>query len=213
MKDNLQKLVRQITNLSTSDFQELLDILLRQDQSALQSTEDFVSVQNIMKKIMEKNRDAQCTKRIFNMQGGHYYEHADIVVNHNHYNSNEDGNKNKPIFDLSDTAFMRPILDPIVSLIKNSRQWFPLYRILVDGNYVKKGDFVDFQSKMQAIYDNNLPIPIDIRDLSKLEVQSFALPFNKWNIQNAPVQGNTFNHYNKIGEYSKEVFGIIYLDE
>lgn len=43
MKDNLQQLVTQIKSLPASDFQKLLDILLREDHSAPQSIEDFVS--------------------------------------------------------------------------------------------------------------------------------------------------------------------------
>lgn len=162
---------------------------------------------------MEKNFDEQSRPRVFNMQGGHYYEHVDIVVHHNHYSNSDNEKAKQPVFDMADTELMRSILNPIVSLIKNSRQWFPLYRILVDGNYIKKGDYADFQAKMLNIFDNQLPIPIDTHDLSKLEVLCFAQPFNKWNKENAPVQGNTYRQYNKIGECSKEVFGIIYLDD
>ena len=158
---------------------------------------------------MERNKEER-EPNVINMQGGTYNHHVDIFVQHNHFGNNEHKYKEKPVFDLSDHNMMREVLTPIVRLIQNSRQWFPLYRILVDGKYIDKGDYEYFASKMKLIFGDELPKPIDVKDLSRLEVLSFALPFNQWTPDNAPVQGQTYRQYSKIGDYSRIVFGIDY---
>lgn len=143
---------------------------------------------------------------------GQYVEYADVVIYNAHGSNGQRQSESKPQYDLTDAQLMQKLMMPIVRRIQSGRQWFALYRVLVDANYVDKGDYADFDRKIRHIFNGKLPVDFDPHDLAKLEVGSFAKPFSQWSVEEAPVQGLTYQRYWNIGQMACEIFGVEYQD-
>lgn len=77
---------------------------------------------------------------------------------------------------------------------KNKRWWFVPYRVMKDAK--KTHDLSGFSVYINKLFNDKLPIPIDIHDLSKeVEVLCFAKPVAEWTPSNAPVGGATYEIY------------------
>ena len=88
-------------------------------------------------------------------------------------------------------------LEAMVTMVGNNRQWFPVIKVLMWKGYVREGDFAG----AVALIREMLPATnLDAKDMSKLNVQSFTKPLERWDVGNAPVQGNTFSQYKSIAE-------------
>lgn len=87
----------------------------------------------------------------------------------------------------------------IAPMVKNGRQWFAVFRALVDKKVFGKSDYEEFcQLVWRTVPDHeHLPVADEMR---RLAVQSFAKPIVLWDKNDAPVTGKRFENYKCIGE-------------
>ena len=79
----------------------------------------------------------------------------------------------------------------------NKRWWFAVYRVLKDADCVR--DLHDFEKKVKRIFNNHLPVKLDIHDLSsKVSVMSLDRTFEEWDPSDAPFSKNGFRTYQKL---------------
>ena len=90
-------------------------------------------------------------------------------------------------------------LKAVMPMIQNNRQWFSIYRVLVDRKRIQKGDYVGFVSLIQDILGEEAP-NITIDDLRRMSVMCFNKPFVMWTPENAPVKDKRFFVYLDIAK-------------
>lgn len=81
--------------------------------------------------------------------------------------------------------------------IQIARQWFSVYRAMVDHGVLTAGDFAGFCNRVKSLLPESTKLP-DAKDLSRFEIGSFAKPIALWAENNAPVSGARFNEYKRI---------------
>ena len=92
-------------------------------------------------------------------------------------------------------------LSEIADSIKTKRQWFAVYRVLVDNNVIYDSDwntFIDLVS--QHTSHRNL----DMHDLRRLNVMCFARPLAKWTREKSPCP-KVYNEYVAIAQTFREM--------
>ena len=85
----------------------------------------------------------------------------------------------------------------ISSEIQIARQWFSVYRAMVDNEVQTAGDLYGFCNRVKMLLPESTKLP-DVKELSRMEIQSFAKPIALWAENNAPVSGARFNEYRRI---------------
>ncbi len=95
----------------------------------------------------------------------------------------------------------------IAPMIEVARQWYAVYRIMVDYSIVKEDDFDGFIDMIKTEMPNHEHLPTRV-ELQRLVVQSFAKPVNSWKPGNAPVTGKRYNDYLKIAQKMMELLGV-----
>ena len=85
----------------------------------------------------------------------------------------------------------------ISSEILIARQWFSVYRAMVDHGVLTAGDFAGFCNRVKMLLPESTKLP-EAKELSRIEIQSFAKPIALWAENNAPVSGARFNEYQRI---------------
>jgi len=93
-------------------------------------------------------------------------------------------------------------LEELRGLITNNRQWFPVVKVLMWRGYVCDGDFAGAVAMIQQIMPD---LRLDARDMSRMNVQSFSKPLERWDISDAPVGGNVFMQYRNIASKGMEI--------
>ena len=89
------------------------------------------------------------------------------------------------------------------SMVRNSRQWFAVYRALVDMKLWKAEMYATFVDTVcKAVPKHRCPPTVDA--LRRMDVGSFSKPVSQWDINNAPVTGTRFEEYLKIARAVKE---------
>lgn len=96
-----------------------------------------------------------------------------------------------------DDQVLRTALHNISPRVKSARQWFAVYRAMVDAKVISDGDFMAFKGKLTEIMGEGTPC-IDLREIRRLAVQSFSKPVVLWDIDNAPVQSRSFYEYQEL---------------
>ena len=94
-------------------------------------------------------------------------------------------------------------LSEIAESIKTKRQWFAVYRVLVDNNVIYDSDwntFIDLVS--QHTSHRNL----DVDDFRRLNVMCFARPLSKWSREKSPAP-KVYNDYVTI---AKSFMNLLY---
>ena len=94
-------------------------------------------------------------------------------------------------------------LSEIADSIKTKRQWFAVYRVLVDNNVIYDSDwntFIDLVS--QHTSHRNL----DVDDFRRLNVMCFARPLSKWSREKSPAP-KVYNDYVTI---AKSFMNLLY---
>ncbi len=88
--------------------------------------------------------------------------------------------------------------------IKNGRQWFAVYRVLVDAGIVTLADYSGFCKMVkEAVPEHEfLPSPVEI---GRLAIDSFKKPVAQWNPKYAPVSGKRFDDYLEIAKRMQEL--------
>ena len=90
------------------------------------------------------------------------------------------------------------VIKEIAYRVKAGRQWYAVYRPLVEKEAVDEGDFVAFCSLVNKAVPQHEHLPTVI-ELQRMAVQSFRKPVRLWKPKDAPVQGKRFTDYQQIG--------------
>ena len=93
-------------------------------------------------------------------------------------------------------------LEEMKKLIENKRQWFSVIKVLMWRGYVCDGDFAGAVALIQEVIPD---LMLDAKDMSRLNVQSFSKPLERWDVSDAPVQGNVFMQYKSIASKGMEL--------
>ena len=91
----------------------------------------------------------------------------------------------------------------IAPMVKIGRQWFAVYRAMVDVGVMKVNEYAAFCEKIAAVVPKHEKLP-QSDELQRMAVQSFSKPISGWREDDAPVQGKRFREYLTIGEKMKE---------
>lgn len=86
----------------------------------------------------------------------------------------------------------------IGSLVVHARQWFSVYRALLDKELTEEDDFTGICDRVKRLLPDHKHLP-DPKELSKMNVLSFTKPLSMWVESNAPVRGQRFKDYLRIG--------------
>jgi len=92
----------------------------------------------------------------------------------------------------------------VAASVKVARQWYSVYRVLVDCKVVREEDYVGFCDRVRAEVPEHLHLPV-YDEIARMAVQSFRKPVAMWNEVNAPVQGKRFKEYLIIAERMQEL--------
>ena len=79
-----------------------------------------------------------------------------------------------------------------------ARQWFAVYRAMVDKDVLKVEDFETFCSMVIKAVPEHEHLPAS-DELQRLAVQSFRKTIAKWDPKDAPVKGKRFQAYLNLG--------------
>ena len=83
---------------------------------------------------------------------------------------------------------VRKAIRDIAEEIEVSRLWFSVYKMMVDLSVVDDGDFEGFCQMVREEVPNHGHLPV-VKDLQRMEVDSFTRSVVLWDEKNAPVQG------------------------
>ena len=92
---------------------------------------------------------------------------------------------------------VRSALLHISDRVKNRRQWFAVYRALVDKGSVQVGDYPAFVELVERILPEHPHLPT-ADQLLRMSTLSFSKRLSLWDRNNAPVQGSRFDEYYAI---------------
>lgn len=102
----------------------------------------------------------------------------------------------------------RPVVTPqmvmwsivrIAPMVKNGRQWYAVFRAMVDKKLLGKTDYEEFCLLVGRSVPGHEHLPV-ADQMQRLAVQSFAKPVVLWEKSDAPVKGKPFENYKRIGE-------------
>lgn len=97
---------------------------------------------------------------------------------------------------------LQTALEELRGVIDNKRQWFSVIKVLMWRGYVCDGDFAGAVAMIQRIIPD---LKLDAKDMSRMNVQSFSRPLERWDISDAPVCGNIFMKYKDIASKGLEI--------
>jgi len=92
----------------------------------------------------------------------------------------------------------------VSSMVKNGRQWYAVFRPLVDKKYLGKAEYETFCDLVASVVPQHEHLP-DPGQIQRLAVQSFAKPVVLWDEADAPVKGKPFKDYKRIAERMLEL--------
>ena len=84
------------------------------------------------------------------------------------------------------------------------RQWFAVYRVLVDSGALLKNDFASFIELVRQTVPDHAALPT-LTQMQRMNEFSFKKPLPLWDRYNAPVQGSRFDEYYFIALEVKEI--------
>lgn len=103
-----------------------------------------------------------------------------------------------------DDEVLRNALYEIKQVITVKRHWFAVYRILADEKRIKKGEYAAFMNLLNDFMEEEAPA-LHISELSSLDTECFAKPFEQWQVDAAPVSASAFRGYAKVATQFKEL--------
>ena len=95
----------------------------------------------------------------------------------------------------------------VAPMVKNGRQWYAVFRTLVDKKYYGKADYEAFCELVASVVPKHERLP-DAGQMQRLTVQSFAKPVVLWDENDAPVTGKPFKDYRRIAEKALELLNL-----
>ena len=90
------------------------------------------------------------------------------------------------------------VIKEIADEVKQGRQWYAVYRPLVEKEVVDEGDYIAFCNLVNKAVPQHEHLPV-ADELQRMAVQSFRKPVRLWKPKDAPVQGKRFTDYQQIG--------------
>ena len=87
----------------------------------------------------------------------------------------------------------------ISPMVVHARQWYAVYRQMVDRSVTDEGAYEAFCCRVASIVPDHGHLPT-ARELQRMAVQSFARPVPLWNEKNAPVKDKRFQDYIDIAK-------------
>lgn len=97
------------------------------------------------------------------------------------------------------------VIGTIAPEVNNARQWYAVYRVLVDKHFIDKGDFGRFVSMVRNKVPNHKHLP-DEKAMSFMATGSFTKPVRLWDADNAPVRGKRFFAYQALARRTNELY-------
>ena len=95
----------------------------------------------------------------------------------------------------------------VAPMVKNGRQWYAVFRALVDKKYFGKCDFEASCDLVASVVPQHEHLP-DAGQMQRLAVQSFAKPIVLWEESDAPVKGKPFKDYRRIADKAMELLTV-----
>lgn len=95
-------------------------------------------------------------------------------------------------------------LREIAEEIEVARQWFAVYRAMVDLSVIEAGNFKGFSEMVREAVPQHAHLPV-MDDLQRMDVESFSKPVALWDEKNAPVQGKRFRRYVEIAQQTEKL--------
>lgn len=91
--------------------------------------------------------------------------------------------------------------------IKAGRQWYAVFRPLVDVTFLTAKDYDEFVGMVRKVVPEHEHLPKRL-ELQRMAVGSFTKPVKKWREDNAPVRGTRFYNYKAIAMHTFDVLGV-----
>lgn len=92
----------------------------------------------------------------------------------------------------------------IAPMVKIGRQWYAVYRAMVDMGVMKVNEYDAFCEKIAAEVPDHDKLP-QSDEIQRMAIQSFAKPISSWREDDAPATGKRYRDYLEIGEKMKEL--------
>lgn len=97
------------------------------------------------------------------------------------------------------------IIRKMAPMVRYKRQWYAVYRPMVDGGLVAEGMYASFVDLVCRSVPGHPSLPT-AELLRRMAVGCFRRPVARWNAGDAPIAGGRFEEYLRIGvEAQKEV--------
>lgn len=90
--------------------------------------------------------------------------------------------------------------------VEHGRQWYAVYRALVDHHAHDEGDYAGFVSQVLRLVPSHAHLPV-AKELGRMAVQSFRKPVALWESADAPVSGQRFYDYLRIARLTADALG------
>ncbi len=88
--------------------------------------------------------------------------------------------------------------------IKAARHWYSVFWVLVNNNVFGDSEVSDFCERVRLLLPNHKHLP-NPKELSRLQVQSFAKCVALWDPNDAPVSGSIFKKYLNIALMTQQL--------
>ena len=88
-------------------------------------------------------------------------------------------------------------------VVKNGRQWYAVYRSMVDMGALCEGEYSAFCDKVAKLLPEHGHLPT-VGELKRMAVQSFRKRVALWKKGDAPVTGQRFDDYLRIANLTAE---------
>ena len=105
--------------------------------------------------------------------------------------------KDKPSTTLSRQEKPEKIICRVAHMVKHKRQWYAVYRALVDQKLLDKDMFATFSDLVAQHLPHHEHIP-SAGLMRRMATQSFRKPIALWDAEDAPVSGARFEDYMRI---------------
>lgn len=93
----------------------------------------------------------------------------------------------------------------VAPMVKQGRQWYAVYRALVDKRAVEDGAYAEFVQRVAVLVPDHSHLP-SVSELRRMEVQSFRRCVELWNAEDAPVSGTRYETYLQIARATMDEF-------
>ena len=92
----------------------------------------------------------------------------------------------------------------ISAMVKNGRQWYPVYRALCEKGAVVDGDYTGFSELVARVLPDHPRLPV-ASELRRQAIQSLRRAIGLWDRNDAPVVGKRFDDYLRIARATLEL--------